>query len=70
MPSRAEVLELHDTLNSWKLVGKALGVDGAVAWRYANEPDYEPRRSDLRKALGLPEVTYIRQVRNKEGKFS
>ena len=70
MPTRSEILEMHDALKSWKLVGKALGINGAVAWRYANEADYEPKRDDLRKALGLPDVTYIRQVRNEEGRFT
>jgi hypothetical protein len=61
---------MHDTLGSWEAIGNALGINKAVAWRYANEPDWEPKREDLREALGLPVVTYIRQVRNEEGRFA
>jgi len=70
VPTRSEVKEMHKTLGSWDAVGNALGINKAVAWRYANEDNWEPVRSDLRKALGLPDITYIRQFRNEEGRFT
>jgi len=70
VPTRSEVKEMHKELGSWEAVGNALGINKAVAWRYANEPEWEPIRDDLREALGLPKVDWIRQVRNEEGRFS
>ncbi len=61
---------MHKDLGSWEAVGNALSINKAVAWRYANEDKWEPVRDDLRKALGLPKVTYIRQFRNEEGRFT
>ena len=69
MPTRKEVKQLHSELGSWKAVGKALGINPAVAFRYATS-DYEPKRQDLRDALGLPRIDYIRQVRNDKGRFA
>ncbi len=69
MPSREEVRDLYADLKSWRKVGNALGVDGAVAWRYA-KTDYEPRRSDIRKALELPVPTLIKQIRSPDGTFT
>ena len=70
MPTRSAVRDMHKELGSWDAVGNALGINKAVAWRYANEPKWEPVRGDLRKALGLPDITYIRQFRNEEGRFT
>ena len=69
MPTKAEVQELHDELETWQAVGEKLGVNKAVAYRYANEPGWEPRRSDLREALGLPRLELIRQRRGPKGTF-
>ena len=69
--SRAKVREMYTAMGSWKNVGKALGVNPGVAHLYAFT-DYTPKRQDLREAFGLeiaPKATYIRQVRNSEGRF-
>lgn len=68
MPSREEVLDLYANLKSWEDVGNALGVTKAVAWRYA-KTDYEPTDPKLRKALGLPTIDNIKQIRNPDGTF-
>jgi len=60
---------MYDRLKSWDAVGNALGVNKAVAYRYAKEPNYEPKRKDLRKALGLPRIDLIEQRRNVQGEF-
>lgn len=63
---------MYADLRSWRAVGKKLGVSPALAWKYARDPDYEPKRADLRHKLGLDNeetVTYIRQVRRQDGTF-
>ena len=62
---------MHQYMGSWRKVGEALGVNPGVAWKYA-KTDYEPKRNDLREALGLniePHVDYIRQERGENGRF-
>jgi len=63
---------MHHDLKSWRKVGRVLGIPARTAWRYANDPDYEPKRKDIRQALGLDQdsqVTYVRQVRTPAGTF-
>ncbi len=69
MPTRSDVRDMYNDLKSWDAVGNALGVNKAIAWRYANEPDWEPKRADLRKALGLPKLEMIKQLRGPRGTF-
>ncbi len=69
--NRAEVRELHRNMKSWRKVGRRIGIPARTAWRYAMT-DYEPKRYDLREALGLKleaRVDYIRQERDKNGRF-
>jgi hypothetical protein len=69
MTTKAEIQRLYEALNTWQAVGEKLGINKAVAYRYANEPEWEPRRADLRKALGLPRIELIRQRRGPKGTF-
>lgn len=69
MPTRSEVLDMYAGSKSWEAVGNALGVNKAVAWRYANESNWEPKREDLREALGLPKLDVIEHVRLQDGTF-
>ena len=69
MPTKQEVLNRYEMLHSWKAVALELGVNKAVAYRYANEPTWEPKRPDLRKKLGLPRLDLIRQRRGPNGTF-
>jgi len=69
MPTRQEVRELHRQLNSWRMVGNALGVNPAVAFRYAMS-DYMPKRADILEALEQPLPTIIKHHRNKAGRFA
>ena len=63
---------MHHDLKSWRKVGETLGLPARTVWRYAMT-DYEPKRLDIRKILGLEqgyEITYVRQVRGPNGTFS
>jgi hypothetical protein len=62
---------MHEHMRSWRKVGEALGINETTANRYALT-DYEPKREDIREALGLDvplKVDYIRQKRGKNGRF-
>ena len=62
---------MHKDLGSWRKVAKVLRLNARTVWRYAMT-DYIPKRSDIRKALGLDseaQVTYVRQVRSAVGAF-
>lgn len=62
---------MYQHMRSWRKVGAALGINETTANRYALT-DYEPKREDIREALGLEpslKVDYIRQERGKNGRF-
>ncbi len=62
---------MHRHMDSWRKVGEALGINETTANRYALT-DYEPKREDIREALGLEpslKVDYIRHLRNPDGPF-
>lgn len=62
---------MHKHMESWRKVGVALGINETTANRYALT-DYEPKRKDIREALGLEpslKVDYIRQERGENGRF-
>jgi len=69
MPTRSEVQKMYDELGTWQAVGEALGVNKAVAYRYATEPTWEPKRPDLRGKLGLPRIEKIEHLRLDDGTF-
>ena len=62
MPTKEQILRLHDRLKTWRAVGKRLNVSPAVAWRYANEKGWEPKRKAIRERLGLGELILRKQV--------
>jgi hypothetical protein len=71
MASRVELRQMHRELGSWAAVGEVVGLSKSSAHTYATT-DWDPQRKDIREALGLdpfPEVTYVRQVRGKDGRF-
>ena len=73
MPSKAELLETYKAVQSWGEIAEALDLPARTVWRFATDPDYIPKRKDIRKKLGLPpypEIYLIRQVRDPEGKFT
>jgi len=71
MATRQEVRHLYDELGTWEAVGNELGVTKAVAWRYVNEPGWEPKNNEIRAKLGLPELITRRQAieRDEHGRF-
>ena len=64
-----EVQKMYEELGTWRAVGDALGINKATAYRYATEPHWEPKRSDLRKSLGLPRIDRIAHIRLRNGTF-
>ena len=56
----ARLKRQYRELGSWREVGLANGVSGAMAWRIANR-DYETKDPEIRKVLGLPRVIIIHQ---------
>ena len=66
MPTREEVVRLYDRLKTWRAVGKRLKVSPAVAYRYAKELGWEPKRKDIRERLGLDELIVRKQAINRD----
>ncbi len=72
MASRLELRQMHRKLGSWRAVAEVFGLPPSTVHTYATT-DWDPERDDIREALGLdpfPEVTYVRQVRGKDGRFT
>ena len=57
---RAEIKQLYKELHSWRKVGERLpeSVSYSMAFRIA-EHGYEPKRADIRQALGLPAIVEL-----------
>ncbi len=71
MASRVDLRRMHRELGSWAAVAETFGLPKSTVHTYATS-DWDPKRKDIREALGLdpfPEVTYVRQVRGKDGRF-
>jgi len=63
-----EHLENERLEKSWTALAKEYGLYPAILWRIVNE-SYEPRRADIRKKLGLPQVIRVPIQRGKNGRF-
>ena len=59
----------YQRLGTWIAVGKFYGVHRAVVWRIVNQ-DYVPKRNDLRRKLGLPEILQQSARRDPKGRFA
>ena len=71
MTTRLELRQMYRKMGSWSRVGEIIGLPKTTVHTYATT-DWDPERDDIREALGLdpfPEVTYVRQVRGKDGRF-
>ncbi len=66
---RLEVQSLFDNFGNWERVGKHYNVSRTVVWRIAND-GYEPKKSHLRRLLGLPQIIIREQPRDKKGRFA
>jgi len=49
---QAELLKAHQELGNWRAVGRAFGLNGAMAWRIA-KTGYEPKDPHIRFILNL-----------------
>jgi len=63
-----EHLENERLEKSWTALAKEYGLYPAILWRIVNE-EYEPKRSDIRRKLGLPQVIQVPIQRGKNGRF-
>jgi uncharacterized protein (UPF0264 family) len=63
-----EHLENERLEKSWTALAKEYGLYPAIMWRIVNE-EYEPKRPDIRKKLGLPQVIRVPIQRGKNGRF-
>lgn len=54
---------------NWAFLARKYGVDRVVMWRLVNN-DYEPRKRDIRRKLGLQEVIHQSIVRDAAGRFT
>jgi hypothetical protein len=52
---RREMLAASQDGKTWRAIGDAFGVTGAMAYRIAMD-DYEPREAGIRHTLGLPVI--------------
>ena len=62
------LLDLHSKLKTWQKVGDIFGVPKIIVWRIAKD-DYEPKKNEVRRALGLSEIIEIKQRRNAKGQY-
>ena len=70
---RAEITRMRDDPidpKTYQYIGDRYGVNKGIIHRIFNK-DYEPKDIDIRRRLGLENLTidFIRQVRNKKGEF-
>jgi len=71
--SKADLLRMYEDMGSWHRLGHDMDIPAMTLWRYANDPDYEPKRKDIRMKLDLDpayHVFYVRQIRNAGGRFA
>ena len=54
---------------SWAEMGREYDVNPAVIWRIANE-GYNPKNTETRRRLCLPELVVREVYRNGEGRFT
>lgn len=51
---RREIRKAYQKLRNWRAVGRRFGISEGMAWRIANEAEYEPKDAHIRTRLGLP----------------
>ena len=68
LPALIGHLQNERAKKTWTALAKEYGLYPAILWRIVNE-EYEPKRSDIRRKLGLPQVIQIPIQRGKNGRF-
>ena len=68
---KAEIAKMRDEGKSYAYIGDNYGVNKGLIHLIHNR-DYEPKRKDIRRKLGLEDLTidFVRQVRNTYGRFA
>ncbi len=67
---RKFVRQMHRDLGSWRNVGRQLDLPTSTVHKFGMT-DWVPKRKSVKLKLGLEsEVTYVRQVRGKDGRFT
>ncbi len=59
---------LYSELGTWQAVADEFGVPKIIVWRIAKD-GYEPQKNEVRRALGLSEITIVKQRRNAKGQY-
>lgn len=54
--------------SNWQAVADEFGVPKIIVWRIAKD-EYEPKKNSVRRALGLSEITIVKQRRNAKGQY-
>lgn len=54
---------------TWDELAQKYNVNKGILWMIVNK-DYEPKREDIRRNLGLPEMLYVPYKRNHLGRFT
>ena len=62
------LLKSHSKLGNWQAVADEFGVPKIIVWRIAKD-EYEPMKNSVRLALGLSEITIVRQKRDPQGRY-
>lgn len=68
---KEEIAKMRDAGKSYQYIGDSYGVNKGLIHLIYNK-DYEPKRKDIRRKLGLEDLTidFVRQVRNAKGRFA
>ena len=61
--------DLYSELGTWERVGEHYGVPKIVVWRIVND-NYEPKKNEIRRLLGLSEIIEYKIRRNSKGRFA
>lgn len=54
---------------TWDELAAKYDVNKGILWMIVNQ-DYEPKRDDIRKKLGLPEYVVVPVIRDEKGRFA
>ncbi len=68
---KAEITKMRADEKSYQFIGDKYGVNKGIIHRIFKS-DYEPKRLDIRRKLGLEDLTvdFVRQVRSAKGTFT
>ena len=65
---KAELTRRVREVEGYTALAKHLGLNKGIIWYIVNT-DYEPKRQDIRRKLGLPERIVMERYRGERGRF-